>query len=37
VYALTDHNDKVTDFVTDLDFGLLVKGRAARWGPVPAR
>jgi len=27
---LTDHNDKVSDFVTDLDCGLLVKERAAR-------
>jgi len=37
VYTLTDHNDKVSDFVTDLDCGLLVKERVARWGPEPAR
>jgi len=36
-YILTDHNDKVSDFVTDLDCGLLVKERAAQWGPEAAR
>jgi hypothetical protein len=35
-YTLTDHNDKVSDFVTDLDCGLLVKetARGARARPV---
>jgi len=34
-YALTDQNDKVSDFVTDLDCGLLVKERAAQWVQSP--
>jgi hypothetical protein len=32
-----DHTTIVSDFVIDLDGGLLLKERAARWDPEPAR